>query len=523
MNKYTLLFCLYLFSTISAIGQNYKNPVIPGFYPDPSICRVGDDFYLVNSTFEYFPGVPIHHSKDLINWQPIGHCLTRTSQLPLDKCGPSGGIYAPTLRHHEGIFYMVTTNVTNRGNFIVFSKNITGPWSEPAWIDVDGIDPSLYFEDGKCYLTVNPNNTIYLYEINPITGKLLSEGKAIWQGTGGRYPEGPHIYKKDDWYYLLISEGGTEYGHNITIARSKHIDGPYESNPANPILTHVGMNAQLNPIQGTGHGDLIQAPDGSWWMVCLAFRPQSGLHHVLGRETFLAPVRWDENAWPVINGDGTIDLEMDAPTLPLQPFVPLPTMNDFNEDTPGYEWNYLRNPNPEDYSLTERPGYLRLKGTDITLDYIDSPTFIARRQQHINFAAGTAVEMGKAKAGDEAGITLYMNNNAHYDLYVEQTRDKEQKVVLRYKLGKMTHIANEITVPTGKICLSVQGGNNDYTFSYSTDGKKYITIDKMDTKYLSSETNGGFTGVYIGLYAVSPYKRSNSYADFDYFIYLPQD
>ena len=315
MRKMTLLLGLALsLSCFSQNQQGYQNPVIPGFHPDPSVCRVGDDFYLVNSSFQYFPGVPLFHSKDMVNWEQIGHCLTRPSQLPLHDASAWGGIYAPTIRYNDGTFYMITTNVSDKGNFIVHTTDPRGEWSEPVWVEQGGIDPSLYFEDGKCYLVSNPDNCIFLCQIDPMTGKQLTESKRIWTGTGGRYPEGPHIYKKDGWYYLLISEGGTEYGHKVTIARSRRIDGPYTGNPANPILTHINMNAQGSPIQGTGHADLVEAPDGSWWMVCLAFRPQTGTHHLLGRETFLAPVRWDKGAWPVVNGDGTIALQMDVPT-----------------------------------------------------------------------------------------------------------------------------------------------------------------------------------------------------------------
>ena len=225
MRKMMLLLGLALsLSCFSQNRQGYQNPVIPGFHPDPSICRAGDDFYLVNSSFQYFPGVPLFHSKDLINWEQIGHCLTRPSQLPLHDAGPWGGIYAPTIRYNSGTFYMITTNVSDKGNFLVHTTDPRGEWSEPVWLKQGGIDPSLYFEDGKCYLVSNPGVGIYLCEINPKTGEQLNESKRIWNGTGGRHPEGPHIYKKDGWYYLLISEGGTEYGHKVTIARSRDID-----------------------------------------------------------------------------------------------------------------------------------------------------------------------------------------------------------------------------------------------------------------------------------------------------------
>ena len=208
------MLCFVLLAGLVCLAQNsqgYQNPVIPGFHPDPSICRVGDDYYLVTSSFQYFPGVPLFHSRDLAHWEQIGHCLTRQSQLPLHDANSTEGIYAPTIRYHEGTFYMTTTNVSDKGNFIVYATNPYGEWSEPVWLEQGGIDPSLYFEDGKCYLVSNPSDGIYLCEINPKTGEQLTESRCIWNGTGGRYPEGPHIYKKDGWYYLLISEGGTEY------------------------------------------------------------------------------------------------------------------------------------------------------------------------------------------------------------------------------------------------------------------------------------------------------------------------
>ena len=447
--------------------------------------------------------------------------LTRPSQLSLEKIGPSGGIYAPTLRYHDGTFYMVTTNVTGRGNFLVHTKDPAGEWSEPVWINVPGIDPSLYFEDGKCYLTINPDNTIYLCEINPQTGEILAPRKAIWSGTGGRYPEGPHIYKKDGWYYLMISEGGTEYGHNVTIARSKNIYGPYEANPANPILTHINMNAQYNPIQGVGHADFVQAHDGSWWTVCLGFRPQSGLHHLLGRETFLAPVRWDKNAWPVINGDGTIQLEMDVPTLPLQSVAKADTITWFNKPQLGFEWNYLRNPALGNYQVLEGDSLLRLRATTFTLDDVDTLTFVGRRQEHISFVARTALSLHEAMAGDEAGVTIYRNNQAHYDFYLKQLAKNKQAIVLRYRMGKLTHIEREAELPKGvkTITLQVTGTNNDYQFACSLNNGEYQSIGRIDTRYLSTETNGGFTGTYIGLFAVAKEAQSKAYADFKYFVY----
>lgn len=519
MKQFILQTFIFIFLATPCVAQQgYNNPVISGFYPDPSVCRVGEDYYLVNSTFEYFPGVPIFHSKDLINWKQIGHCLTRESQLNLKSCAPSGGIYAPTIRYHEGTFYMITTNVCDKGNFIVHTEDPAGEWSEPVWLKQGGIDPSLYFEDGKCYMLSIPNR-ITLCEIDPKTGEQLTESKAIWGGTGGRYPEAPHIYKKDGWYYLLIAEGGTEYGHKITIARSRKIDGPYESNPANPIMTHINENAQMNPIQGIGHGDFVQAHDGSWWMVFLGFRPQSGLHHMLGRETFLVPVRWDKNAWPVVNGDGTASLQMDCETLPLKPYAPAPVRTTFDIPKMGMEWNYLYNPVMSNYSLKERQGYLRLKTSTVQLDDSNvTPTFIGRRQQHINCTATTAIELDKASLNDEGGITVYMTNAHHYDLFVRQGDKGKQIITLRNRLGNMQHIEKEVELPKGKFYLRVEGSKDYYSFSYSTDNKTFNSMGKMDVRYLSSETVGGFTGIYFALYAASQ-KASKGVVDVEWFDY----
>ncbi|WP_343521945.1 glycoside hydrolase family 43 protein [Pedobacter sp.] len=503
-----------------ADAQGYKNPVISGFHPDPSVCRVGDDYYLVTSSFEYFPGVPVFHSKDLINWTKIGHCLTRPSQLKLDKCAPSAGIYAPTIRYHEGRFYMVTTNVSGGGNFYVHTDNPAGEWSEPVFVEQGGIDPTLYFEGGKNYFISNGEG-ITISEIDLKTGKRLTESKIVWKGTGGRYPESPHLYKKDGWYYLLISEGGTEYGHKMTIARSRSIYGPYDPNPSNPILTHINENAQSNPIQGTGHGDFVQAHDGSWWVVFLGFRPQSLLHHVLGRETFLAPVRWDVNAWPVINGNGTVDIDMNVPTLPLKPVKQPDYSTNFNENKLSVNWNYLRNPFMENYSLTEKKGSLRLKASPVSLDDHDSPTFVGRRQEHINFTATASLSLNDAVEGDEAGMTAYYSPQAHYDVFLKKSNNGKYKVSLNYKMGALDHVAQEVEIPGDHAYLQVKGDKDFYSFYYSVDGKEFKFLSKINIWYLSSETNGGFTGVLIGLYAQSKNKNTKAYGDFDEFIYKP--
>jgi len=506
---------------VGAAQDGYRNPVIPGFHPDPSVCRVGDDFYLVTSSFEYFPGVPIFHSKDLVHWEQIGHCLTRDSQLPLDSCPASAGIFAPTLRYHEGTFYMITTNVSGGGTFLVTTTDPAGEWSEPMWTETGGIDPDLFFEDGKVYVTSTDGLLgLGMCEIDPSTGARLTELRHIWRGTGGRYAEGPHVYKKDGLYYLMISEGGTEYGHKVTIARSRELMGPYRSNPANPILTHADELTQTSQIQGTGHADLVQAPDGSWWMVCLAFRPALGRHHIMGRETFLAPVVWNDNSWPVVNGNGTIALEMKVPTLPLHPFDQPPPRTEFSEPFLGLEWNYLRNPVRGDYSLTERPGYLALQGTEVSLDQRDTPTFVGRRQEHFAFEAVTVVEFSPAAATDEAGLAVLMNDTHHYKLAV--TREDGYPVLkLAVRLGSFSFTRAQAPLEPGPVTLVVTGSREAYTFAYAQGDDELTVLGQGDTYLLSTETAGGFTGVYLGLYTTGNGARPRSRAYFDSFEYRP--
>lgn len=522
--------CCLFFAIIPFVGvaQNrYQNPVIPGFHPDPSICKVDSDYYLVTSSFEYFPGVPIFHSRDLVHWDLIGYCLTRKSQLNLEKAPPSAGIYAPTLRHYNGMFYMITTNVSGGGNFIVTASDPRGPWSDPIWIDQSGIDPSLFFDDdGKVYYTGNTpwdgsEQGIYQFEIDPATGNKLSPVRLIWRGTGGRYPEGPHLYKINGCYYLMIAEGGTEYGHMETIARSKSPWGPFEPCPRNPILTHRNVNGQSNLIQGTGHADLIQAHDGSWWMVFLAFRPVQGNWHHLGRETFLAPVAWDENGWPVVGINGTVLPEMKARTLNQTPEKNLAFIDYFDNQSLSMEWNYLRNPDYSCYSLTERSGWLSLKGNQFTLDSVASPAFLGIRQQHFSFTATARMDFQPRRNSEEAGITAFMNNRFYYRLCAEMKEDGKSYIVLNHRIGSYSYEVSRMPYSDRMIWLRISASPEAYSFSVSSDGNNFTVIGTGDTRFLSSEVAGGFTGVFLGLYATGKGKPSSVPAYFDMFAYVP--
>ena len=474
----------------------FRNPVILGFHPDPSIARRGEDYYLVTSSFEYFPGVPIFHSRDLVHWEQIGHVLSRDSQLPLDGCRPSGGIYAPTIRYHDGVFYMITTNVSGGGNFAVHAKDPAGPWSEPRYIDHQGIDPSLFFDDdGKVYYTgtsfENGRQGIALFEIDPVTGRKLSGTQIIWHGTGGRYPEGPHLYKIDGWYYLMISEGGTEFGHMVTMARSRSPFGEYETCPYNPILTH--RDDMEGQISGTGHADLIQAHDGSWWMVFLAYRMSESYFHHLGRETFLCPAAW-ENGWLKVNGGKPITLAMDCGTLPAHPFPPLPKREDFKSGI-GPAWNYLRNPDRQKYALGEDG--LTLFGSECTLDDNASPTFLARRQEQFDGVFRTLVRPVHLARNAAVGITVYYGPQNHYDLYLTQ-----MSLCLKKTIGDLSAVVFE--QPWQGDCeLEVSFDRLAYSFSYGKPGESRQTAGTALTRYVSTEaTPCSFTGVYLGVFAM---------------------
>ncbi len=507
--------------TQSHSKSSYQNPVIPGFYPDPSVCRVGDDYYLVTSSFEYFPGVPLFHSKDLIHWRQIGHCLTRKSQLPLDKVGSSTGVFAPTIRHHEGRFYMVTTNVSAGKHFFVWTDDPYSEWSEPIWIEREGIDPSLFFDDdGKVYFTWTQDSAIYQAEINIENGELLTADRLIWSGTGGRYPEAPHLYKINDMYYLMIAEGGTEYGHMVTIARSDNPGGTFNSCPHNPILTH--RNIGTDPIQGTGHADLIQAHDGSWWMVFLAFRTEkwSNYHH-LGRETFLAPVKWDDEGWLSVYNDGTVDLTMEADCLPLHHQEQDAARDGFDAAELKLYWNFLRNPDDDDWSLSERPGFLRLKGSAITLDDTDSPAFVGRRQQHFVCRVATSLDFSPRVAGEEAGLTVLMNEQHHYEIGIKYS-DNGRIVFVRKRIGDLiAEVASE-SIPEGMVELQIEADARQYHFAYAIAGNSMKIMASGLSRYLSSEVAGGFTGVYFGMYATGKGQRATTPADFDWFEYSEQ-
>lgn len=504
--------------------MQYNNPIIPGFYPDPSICRAGEDYFLVTSSFEYFPGVPLFHSRDLVHWEQIGYCLTRESQLGLYHAWKCNGIFAPTIRYHDGTFYMITTNVSDGGNFFVTTSDPYSEWSDPIWFEHSGIDPSLFFDDdGTVYMSGSLNNAegalgISQFALDIRTAKQLSEPQLVWRGTGGQGPEGPHLFKKDGMYYLLIAEGGTEYGHMVTIARSTQPHGPFEACPHNPVLSHRSSNS---PIQATGHADLIEDHRGNWWLVCLGIRPVGypPCHH-LGRETFLAPVVWTDEGWPVVGNQGTIALTMSSELLlPAHPYPSLPTRDDFDQPQLNLYWNFLRNPQQERYSFTERPGWLTLHGSALALGDFGSLTFLARRQQHFDCRATALLEFVPVQENEEAGLVVWMDSRHHYEIAIIR-QENTRRIIVRKTIGSLSAVVASEMCTEERVQLSIQATATTYTFAIATEDQAWYTLASGETRYLSTEVAGGFTGVFFALYATGNGQESSSRAYFDWFEYL---
>lgn len=510
----------------------FQNPILPGFYPDPSICRVGDDYYLVTSTFAYYPGVPIFHSKDLINWEQIGHVLDRPSQLPLDGQEQSQGIFAPTIRYNEGVFYMITTNVGKGGNFYVTATDPAGPWSDPYYLDAPGIDPSLYFDDdGKVYYHgTRPvpegekyfgNWEAWLQELDLDTNKLIGEPIGLWRGAlrDAVWPEAPHLYKVDGYYYLLISEAGTGHNHAVSIARSENITGPYVGNPGNPVLTHRHLGIDY-PIANVGHCDLVDTKKGEWWAVGLASRIYGGYYRNLGRETYLMPVTW-ENGWPVFSiGTGKLEMSYPLPDLPYEKPNISSVCDNFEEDQLDYKWMFLRTPKEEFYSLSERPGHLTLKLRPEKITELVTPSFVGRRQQHINFAASTKMEFSPTSDNEVAGIVLLQSNEYNFSFIYSMVGNKKVIKLVKCSNGE-EQVLKEVPIDASKLYLKVEAHGQDYSFYYSKTTTNYQTlIENVDGRILSTDVAGGFVGAVMGLYASSNSDQSDNKAYFDWFEYV---
>lgn len=500
-----------------------NNPILSGFYPDPSICRVGEDYYLVNSSFAYFPGVPIWHSKDLANWKQIGNILDRNSQIPLKGARHSGGIFAPTIRYYDGIYYMITTNVSGGGNFIVTAINPEGPWSEPYYLgeEAQGIDPSLFIDQyGTCYYVgtrPNPEGVkyngdweIWVQKLDLTTMKLIGKSQAIWKGAlkDVIWPEGPHIYFKDGYYYLMIAEGGTGPNHSVTVARSKDIFGPYENNPNNPILTHRHLGKDY-PIIYVGHGDLVDDIYGNWYMVVLASRRCEG-NVGLGRETFLAKVVW-EDGWPVVNpGVGKLE---DVVELPFNDTSlkgeKIQSLQNFDQE--HYDVLMLRNHVKDFFQYQE--GILSLSYLPETLKELESPAYLGFRQLSYHYEARLKLCFKEITQTEETGLVILQSNEYHMLFRVcKPMNTEEDKVVLQ--VVKCTcgddHIIAEKQLRLDDymyqgnfvIDIKVIGYNQKADFILCNKEDESIALE-VDIHEMSTEVAGGFVGNTIGVYASS--------------------
>ena len=535
-------------SSNSQNNRYFTNPILTGFYPDPSICRVGNDYYLVNSSFAYYPGLPLFHSKDLVSWKQIGHAMNRPEQLDLIGAGVSRGLFAPAISYYKGIFYITCTLVDKEGNFVITAKDPAGPWSDPIWLnEVDGIDPSIFFdEDDRAYLLYNsvpPGNkslwdghrTIRMYEFDYKNLKVTGEQKILIDGGSdiSKKPvwiEGPHIYKRNGWYYLLCAEGGTYYNHSEVAFRSKTIDGPFIPYENNPILTqrHLDPNRK-DPITTTGHADLVETPDGKWYAVFLGCRPYEGSHYNTGRETFMAPVSWI-NEWPVITkGQEEVQYKYLLPQPGIKPENPFSGnfvyRNEFDGEKLDDRFILLRTITEKWYSLSEIKGMISIEVRPETVNGTNNPSMIAHRQQHIRCVASTSLQFNPLAENEKAGLIIFQDEKHFY--YLCQSVEKGKPVIQLFKSTEddMELMASQqLNINSQNIHLQIKADGPDYAFSFATEKDQLILLkDEVDGKFLSTETVGGFVGCVFGMYATSLGKPSTSIAYFDWFEYRGYD
>lgn len=553
--------------------MTFANPVLPGTHPDPSICRVPggtradgtvapDDYYLVTSTFEYFPGLPVFHSHDLVTWTQVGHAIHRTDQVDLSSVPSSGGLYAATIRHHAGTFHVVTTLVHTQGqggHLLVTATDPAGPWSDPVWLEGDGIDPSLFVDDstGRVWLTATRladpgewegQTEVWLRELDLAAGALVGPEHVLWRGAlhGAVWAEGPHLYRVGDHYYLLASEGGTEHRHAVSVARADTVTGPYTGNPANPVLTHRHLGRGF-PVVGVGHADLVETAAGEWWTVLLGSRPYGGYFPNLGRETFLAPVVW-EDGWPVVApGVGHVAGSFPLPDVGARrPGAGAPAEvgrsagvgqpaevgavvvhETFDEaDEVDLAWNQVRT-GERFWSLTERPWHLRLPLLPATLSDVATPAFLGRRQQHTDMDLTVRVDVDPAGPDEWAGLAVRQSEeawvaavvtraapaagaarggaNGGREVLVVERFGGEEVVVGRAALGPLG-------LAEGPVDVVLHAVGQEYSLGVETV-RGFRSVATVHGGRLSSPEAGGFLGVWVGPYATGRGTTTATVAD----------
>jgi xylan 1,4-beta-xylosidase len=482
------------------------NPLVNGFHPDPSVVKVGDEWFLATSTFEYLPGIPIHRSRDFENWELIGHVATRAGQLAVEDVPTAGGAWAPTIRHRDGVFHLVITDAMGRGMLHFTATDAAGPWSDGDLIrkadgsaSVDGIDPDIAWDaDGSVYFTysglilggseIGTHLGIQQVRVDLENHRALEEPRSLWSGTGGGFPEAPHLYEVNGRWYLMIAEGGTERGHGISIARGDSPMGPFEPAPSNPL---VSARSTDRPIQNTGHGDLVVGPDGDWLCVLLGVRPRSMTRafSALGRETFVTAVRWEDDGWPAI----------DPVLLNARPGTRVEVSFDEPLDA---EWISVRSFPADNADLAARAGWLTLHGTGATLGDA-RPVFVGRRQEHLTNSVTVRMDASAGVGG------LAVRYDEHFHVEVEAGAGSvTARAVVSGLVQEWTvpfagdelelHIDSRKPVPTGGFPRT----GDEFDLAATIDGKRTV-LATVDGRFLSSETTESFTGRVIGLYAVT--------------------
>jgi xylan 1,4-beta-xylosidase len=498
----------------------YRNPILSGYYPDPSVTRVGEDFYLVNSSFAHFPGLPVFHSKDLVHWTQIGNAIDRPGQLDFIGRKTSEAVFAPDISFHDGVFYIVNTCVACKGNFVITAKNPAGPWSDPIWLPFEGIDPSIYWEGDKAYIVNNraPDETprydghraIWVQEFDWRAGRMVGESTQLVNGGVdiSKKPvwiEGPHIFRKDGWYYLTAAEGGTSVNHSQVVLRSRTLRGPYVPFAGNPILTQRDLDpARAHPVTSAGHAELVQTQNGDWWATFLAVRPYEGDYYNIGRETFLLPVTW-KDGWPIILPKGqTVPFTAKAPTLPAST-ASVPTAGDFayadefDGDRLAMQWIGVRTP--------KQPVY-RVVGGDLILapgprigDLASVPAFVARRQQHHVATVSTTLRFTPEADGERAGLAAVQSDENYLVFGITRIAGKPVVALYTADRGRETLVASAPVTAGQPITLTIRATGGAMAFEYRGSEGPRTLASNVDARFLSTKSAGGFVGTLIGPYA----------------------
>ncbi|TDE17324.1 glycoside hydrolase family 43 protein [Dyadobacter psychrotolerans] len=549
--KAILYLSVGLFTGQCALAQTTTlvNPILTGFYPDPSVVQVGAEYYLVNSTFSYFPGIPVFHSKDLKNWKQIGNVISRPSQMDFMGEKLTRGLFAPAISYHNGTYYVTCTDIDHDGNFVVTAKDPAGPWSNPVRVpQVHGIDPSLYFDDDKkAYIVYNSDaperkplysghRTIRIYEIDPVKLKVIGEEKQLVNGGVdlSKKPvwiEAPHIMKRNGWYYLYAAEGGTSVNHTEVVFRSKSVWGPYLPYENNPILTQKGLpDNRKDPITSAGHAQFVNGPDGKTYAIFLAVRPYEGNFYNTGRETFIAPVEWKDD-WPIINPSSReIKYDYLVKYKEVKQKDALPQAGNFEytltfEKTLDPALLFMRTIDSSSFSLSKLSG-LTMKLKPETILEMGNPSFIGKRQQHLYCTTEVEIAFSAKSEHEKAGLTIFQDESHFY--FIGKSVEKGKPVIQLYKSGankKSMELLSQVPLADASkpVKLRITANGDMYSFYFSTASSWELIKDKVDAKFLSTQVAGGFIGCMFGMYATSSGEQTSNSASFKYLKYSSKD